>query len=103
MIVEQLPNQRNRTEMDRTMASSESSKTRTNHPGWLLVMPDGYVHSWYSFQAVVPRRRSTAAEAMRRFETNAARRKAKLLEGWTIQVGGPDAIGSIMQAERATA
>lgn len=86
------------------MASTDTrKKTTSDHPGWLLVMPDGFVHSWYAFQSSTPRRRSTAAEAMRRFEPNATRRKEKLRTGWTIRIGAPTTVGSTITRERATA
>jgi hypothetical protein len=54
------------------------------HPGWLLVMPGGHLHSWLAHTSNHP----DPQPAMGWFEPDSARRAVLIRQGWTARARG---------------
>jgi hypothetical protein len=59
------------------------SPHHTPHPGWLIVMPAGHVHTWHAHTAGC----CDPAAALGWFEPDPARRAALVSRGWRVCAG----------------
>jgi hypothetical protein len=70
------------------------------HPGWLLVMPGGHLHSWLAHTSNHP----DPQAAMGWFEPDSARRAVLIRQGWTVRVGaGTELIPAVAHRAPASA
>jgi uncharacterized protein len=56
---------------------------QNRHPGWLIVMPDGHIHSWHVHNSDCP----DAEAAMAWFAPHPAREADLIRRGWAVRAG----------------